>query len=311
MTPIFELHFSVAIMHSQTQVSGQSVDSNQSIVSQTERTVLTEGVVKYFEQTSLYGWQYLSSEKGFIKKLYWWIVCLASIVLSTLLYIFNVNQYLDSSTITSINSKTAPLDDITFPVLTICNVNQVTSSFFRSVDIEEVDRFEKKTIFNEFLTGKKEERSDEEQRLVNETRKKMGEKYGWTQAKPFWEISSQSCENMVLEVTWNNKYVVKFYNAYKSSTDYGACCTITPFLDFENPGTKYVHPSNYTGPDFINIPRGGTRNGIRHGLKLILDVESFDFTFFELGVAGFIAEVADARDKAFINQNGFNIATGT
>ena len=177
-------------MYSQTQGSGQSIDSNQSIVSQTERLALTEGEggIKYFEQTSLHGWQYLSSEKWYIKKIYWWIICLSSIALSALLLISNLNQYVNSSTVTSIDSKTAPLDDITFPGLTICNVNQVTSSFFWSVGIDESDSFEKKAIFNEFLAGKKEEKSDDEyeQLVLNETKTKMSEKLSKYDLSNFW-----------------------------------------------------------------------------------------------------------------------------
>ena len=289
--------------------SGQLIDSGSRMV-QMEKKALSEGGVKYCEQTSLHGWQYLSSEEWYIKKMYWWIVCLSSIVLSALLLTFNLNQYVNSSTVTSIDSTTAPLNEITFPGLIICNVNQVTASFLWSVDIDEDDSVEKNVIFKEFLTGIKENRSEEYQRILTETQNKMGEKYGWTKAKPFWEISSQNCSDMVLEATWKNKYVSRFYDAYKSSTDYGACCLITPYLDFENPATKDVHPSNYTGYDFINIPRGTTRNGIKNGLKVILDVENYDYAFFERGAKGFRAVVGDARDKAVINQNGFYIAAG-
>ena len=282
----------------------------QSRMVQMEKKALTDGGVKYCEQTSLHGWQYLVSEEWYIKKLYWWIVCLASIALSALLFYINIDQYNKSSTTTSINSTTASLMDITFPGLIICNVNQVTASFLWSVDIDEDDSKEKKVIFKEFLTGEKDPRDEEYMRILNETQVKMGVQYGWTKNKPFWEISSQNCSDMVLEATWKNQYVAKFYDAYKSSTDYGACCLITPFLDFQNPKTKDVHPSNYTGEDFISIPKGATRNGIKNGLKVILDVENYDYAYFERGAKGFRAVVGDARDKAVINQNGFYIAAG-
>ena len=288
------------------EIRSASQGSGQSMVTQTE----TVGGNKYFEQTSLHGWQYLSSEKWYINKIYWWIICLGSIAASTLLLVFNVNQYANSSTITSINSKTAPLNDVTFPGLIICNVNQVTISFMRSVDIGKDDFGEGTLIFREFMTGEEGNRTEENQKSFNETQKKMVEKYGWNEAKPFWEISSHNCSNMVLKATWKSKYEVKFYDAYKSSTDYGACCLITPFLDFENPETKDVHPSNYTGTDFINTPRGVTRNGIENGLKVILDVEDYEYAYSSFDGNGFLAEVGDARDKAYINQNGFYIAPG-
>ena len=60
---------------------------------------------------------------------------------------------MDSSTITSLNSTRASLDDITFPSLTLCNVNQVTASFLGKLDIQADDDQKKKLLFENFLDG--------------------------------------------------------------------------------------------------------------------------------------------------------------
>ena len=230
--------------------------------------------------------------------------------MSVWLFVINLNQYVSSTTVTSINSTTSPLKDITFPGLIICNVNQVTASFLWSVDIDEDESNEKSIIFKEFLQGTKDPRDGEYERILNETQAKMAKEYGWTKNKPFWKFSSQNCSDMILFAEWRNTYNQTFYNAFKSSTDYGACCLITPFMDFQNPSTKDKDPANYTGEDFISIPKGVTRNGIKNGLKVILDVENYDYAYFPRGAKGFRAVVGDARDKAVINQNGFYIAAG-
>ena len=63
-------------------------------------------------------------------------------------------------------------------------------------------------------------------------------------------------------------------------------------------------------PTRIFLSTGITRNGIKNGLKLILDVENYDYAYFPRGAKGFRAVVGDSRDKAVINQNGFYIAAG-
>ena len=68
---------------------------------------------------------------------------------------------------------------------------------------------------------------------------------------------------------------------------------------------------SYTGAEYHAIPKGITRNGIKNGLKVILDVENYDYAYFPRGAKGFRAVVGDSRDKAVINQNGFYIAAGT
>ena len=58
-----------------------------------------------------------------------------------------------------------------------------------------------------------------------------------------------------------------------------------------------------TGPIF--------RFSVKRGLKLIMDVESFDYAYFPRGSRGFKVALSDGRDKAVINQEGFYVAPGT
>ena len=118
---------------------------------------------------------------------------------------------------------------------------------------------------------------------------------------------------MILQVEWKTRISDTFYPAFKSTTDYGACCLIIPYLDFELPDSKKTLTDggySYTGSDFHSVPKGFNRNGIQNGLKIILDVENYDYAYFPRGAKGFRAVVGDSRDKAVINQNGFYIAAG-
>ena len=113
--------------------------------------------------------------------------------------------------------------------------------------------------------------------------------FDWKPDTRFYNISTQKCSDTILRVIWKNnaEYTRVFFNAYKTSTDYGACCLITPYLDFENPKLVGVNPQFYTGQDYLDIPKGLTRNGIKNGLNIMLDVENYDYSYFERGAKGF------------------------
>jgi hypothetical protein len=122
-------------------------------------------------------------------------VVLGSILGSIYVSIDNLYQYLDSSTITSLNNSRASINDITFPSLTLCNVNQVTASFLWKLDIQAEDDQKKKLLFENFLDGvpKVKEVDDESNKTLNELYKKMEKKFGWPKEKPFYKIASQNC----------------------------------------------------------------------------------------------------------------------
>ena len=111
---------------------------------------------------------------------------------------------------------------------------------------------------------------------------------------------------MILQTNWRTKQIQNFYPAFRSATDYGACCLITPYLDFEM-NKSQERAGNYTGEEYHSIPKGFTRNGIKNGLEVILDVESYEYAYFTKGAKGFQAVVGDSRDKQIVNQDGFYI----
>ena len=55
----------------------------------------------------------------------------------------------------------------------------------------------------------------------------------------------------------------------------------------------------------------GVRNGIKNGLEVVLDAETFDYGYFYRQSSGFMVAFADNRDKAIVNQKGFFVQPGT
>ena len=117
----------------------------------------------------------------------------------------------------------------------------------------------------------------------------------------FNELYLQNCSDLILYVDWKREYGHTFYDAYLTATDYGVCCLIIPWLDFENPSTKDKPPSEFTGEDYHNIKRG-VKNGLQNGLKLIVDMEGWDYGYFSRGAKGLRLVLGDARDKMVVNQ---------
>ena len=122
-------------------------------------------------------------------------VVLGSLVLSILVSVEGINEFLNSGTVTSINTTTASLSDITFPSMILCNVNQVTASFLWKLDIQAEDDQKKKLLFENFLDGVPGTKEDdvESNTTLNELYKQMNETFGWSKDQPFYKIASQNC----------------------------------------------------------------------------------------------------------------------
>ena len=245
-----------------------------------------------------------------MRKGLWVLVVLTVVAASVAFMVMNIQEFIKATTVTSINSTTASLKDIMFPGAIVCNVNQVSASFLANLGVKQ-DKTAK-LLFDQFITGPKNMNATmtpQEQARLNELMVKLKTEYGWNDTVKFQVLASQNCSDMLILTEWMSQPPYKFYDAYQTATDYGACCLITPFLDFVYNKTKDKPPSTYSGMDYHHIPKGA-RNGIKNGLELMLDVESYDYAYFPRGAKGFRVVLADSRDKAVINQDGFYVASG-
>ena len=120
---------------------------------------------------------------------------LGSLVLSIIVSVIGVQEYINAGTVTSINTTTASLSDITFPSMILCNVNQVTASFLWKLDIQAEDDQKKKLLFENFLDGVPGTKEDdvESNTTLNQLYKQMNETFGWSKDQPFYQIASQNC----------------------------------------------------------------------------------------------------------------------
>ena len=80
---------------------------------------------KYCESTSLHGWQYIyhSSQKGW--RLLWMFMVLSSVIIAFCFVFKQTSEFTKATVVTTVDTTTAPLADVYFPAVTICNINQV------------------------------------------------------------------------------------------------------------------------------------------------------------------------------------------
>ena len=185
---------------------------------------LAQGFFQYCQQTSLHGWHYIQSESGIIRKTVWFILILFHYVIATVFIWKNFQEYNSATTMTTIQSTTASLDEITFPSLYICNLNQFTRSFMANVGVgEEVEEHAIVLLQRELISGSLAKLTPVDQAFVDKIQEKMADFYNYHNKSHIFDISGQDCSDMLLKVRWSNHSAKLFYSAFRKSTEYGLC----------------------------------------------------------------------------------------
>ena len=82
--------------------------------------------------TSLHGYQYIGRRE---KRPLWTGIVLMSMILAVGFVGYNIYEYMDSFTTTTIQTTTSSLDNVFYPSVTVCNMNQIRQvacfNFFR------------------------------------------------------------------------------------------------------------------------------------------------------------------------------------
>ena len=81
-------------------------------------------------------------------------------------------------------------------------------------------------------------------------------KLGWnSSSQSLYRVASQKCPNMLLMASWrvyntSFRHTVYFYNSSVTPTDFGYCCSIYPYLDFDvNNGSDAWHDLTADGSE--------------------------------------------------------------
>ncbi len=80
---------------------------------------------RFAQGTTLHGWAYIAESSNFLETGLWLATLLGLNILSAVFIVNNTAQYIESGIKTTIESTTESLDNVHFPSVTVCNINQV------------------------------------------------------------------------------------------------------------------------------------------------------------------------------------------
>lgn len=121
-----------------------------------------------------------------------------------------IGEYMQSTTVTSIDTTTASLKDIYFPGVVLCNVNQVSKAFLRSLNVNSDE--DAKVLFDEFLdgdpklwrnytqTGVRDATYDENEKKLEPVKSEMRKMYNWNATQSFIKLANQVCQQIMVLV---------------------------------------------------------------------------------------------------------------
>ena len=270
----------------------------------------------FCKRTSLHGLQYLGDAGTHpLKKLFWFAVIIISIISAAILIYFNTVVFRKSTVLVSVETMTAPLSEIYFPSVTVCNINQARKSFFEELGISENATMIRKIHSQYFLDdGKVNDNANlpmDLLRKLNATLMTKDDEYqgnGYERKKSMYWAMHQNCGDMFILSKWNGTVHNSSLDVdYDFGTDYGICCWFTPQLNLTeiigefNDDRKRNHKNNdhssktkkttrmgqmdIHGHWFRNIRKGAT-SGKHNGYKLLFDIESFDYNDYDEGSEG-------------------------
>ena len=270
---------------------------------QKRQSILLHSLNSFCQRTTLDGWSYVSNENTIFKRFIWFMALSGFLIFASYLLYLNIQVYIKSTTITSLDTTTAPLDDLTFPSMQICNLNQVTASFIESLGSFSTFSLSANTFYREFIYGSSKYNSTGELNRIQKITERLKKVYDWDGSSQIRKISSPPCHDMLLSISRNVKTVTS-YEAYKATSDAGMCCMIVPHWLFNEKRPNY-------STNYWNVQPKDMKHGLINGFRYLLDAETFDYDYRKSASTGFRIFIGDARDAAAITQKGISIAVGT
>ncbi|CAB4068103.1 ASICN [Lepeophtheirus salmonis] len=297
---------------------------------------------EYCEQTSLHGWFYIGSDKS-IWRIIWLLIVAASIGIASIFIYEAVEDFTKSTVVTTIYSTTVPLSEVYFPAVTICNINQVRKSFFNDLNINN-NRTIVDLLYQQFYTGSKNFPNPDEAEFIrnlfkSETYVKSEyqyhcltqrgscsqsqlanwtayfEKYGeWIQKGfQFTRLAVQEPYGvMILRASYGTKKRYgnsTDFNPY-FGTDYGICSIIKPQTVFNSKYDSIPYWDKLFGKINWSIQKGA-QVGKANGLSILLDAETFDYTFHLKAGEGFKIAVHHHLDQPIMSIKELDISPGS
>ncbi|XP_045539292.1 pickpocket protein 28 [Papilio machaon] len=238
----------------------------------------------YLQTSTLHGLRYIGERKLTWFERCFWLAAFCCSVICAAFFILNVyRKWRSSPMIVSINPENMHLQDLPFPALTVCNVNQAKKSVAERY-INTGSSLDKKLLNSLCAT----------QRDADIFEDDIAESANWDYTRSFLINVTQPCNEMLAMCLWDSRSMncQDLFNA--QLTDEGLCCTFNVVhrdnmfrnprdlndlnLTFPSPSVDWTPEGGYPAdapPDgFPWKPKG---IGTNHGLTLVLDANIAEY----------------------------------
>ena len=190
---------------------------------------------EFCKHTSLHGWRYMSDDSKLLspKSIFWFCIVCCTVIVATILIYFNTINFINATVLITVETMTAPLSEIFFPSIAVCNINQARKSFFDEIGIDNGSIIRK--IHSQYIG---ESITHDTVSLPSELIKTLNEIES-NHSSLNWAIH-QRCQDMFIQSNWNGStYDNRTEIDYDFGTDYGICCWFTPQLNYTEIVRRY------------------------------------------------------------------------
>ena len=188
-------------------------------------------------------------------------------------------------------------------------------------------------LIHEFIVGRKGNLSKTQEQTMQFYRNELQRNYNWSgRIRKFNEIVTQPCSDMNIFIEYGAKFIKYDVAGEIQHCDYGLCCTIEPYLEFFNNETKVyfsfknqyislkinnkktlrkdLNVGSYERRHWQNIPMVNARNGVSKGLRMLMDMEVYEYAEFHMGSTGLKLKIGPSSDKKILSFGGIYVRPG-
>lgn len=272
-----------------------------------------ENVREYLVSSTLHGLRYIGTATLSVFERVFFGVSFFMVVVLAAYFISNVYQkWRETPVIIGLDPVSTNINEIPFPAVTICNMNQVKKSFAASLTTQ------KDKIILDSICTQGDNINDENENVEGR----------WSYVREFLLNSSQSCDAMIQLCRFGKERVL-CDTVFKSVlTDEGLCCTfnaVHPKLMFNDFDQEDQLDTSLTGDiEYMTwTPEGGYENseqepypypvpgsGKHMGLTLMVNADVNNYYCSSTSSSGFKLLLHSPIETPKVANYGFSIATG-
>ena len=256
----------------------------------------------FCESTSLHGYSYLFIATSVVGKVFFALVIVSLTCIGAVFLALNCANYSKSTLVTTIETNTAPLSEATFPSITVCNFNQLEASYLRDIGIHGKQEL-KELLVKRYVKGHEKPFTEREETLFAPVQDVLDDQ----EYDPFFE-GRQWCRNLFihsqfenLSLPWSSmkEFEEHEIGAWFYGTDSGSCCFLSPHNDLV-----------YDSPD-LGFSSESAKHGKSKGLKILLDIEQFNYGHVLGQSAGLKLALHHYLDKPMMQFSSHDITIGS